>query len=111
MKKLICILTFAMVCSTSFEAQSAAKPITLKLEDRTTIHVGELAVVQIPKGRYNTPDGWKGSLVLVRKSARSMTFRAIKPGPCLIMFSPDVPDGHCISCATYRYFIDVVPGK
>jgi hypothetical protein len=50
-------------------------------------------------------------LARVRRSRRDVTFRAVRRGSGVIIISPDVPNGECISCATLRYFINVVPPK
>jgi hypothetical protein len=38
-------------------------------------------------------------------------YRASRLGPEVIVISPDVPNGECISCATLHYFINVVSQK
>ena len=38
-----------------------------------------------------------------------LVYRAVRPGPATIILSPDVPDGHCISCETLHYFVRVEP--
>jgi len=108
-------LLLAFGCLISSEARSADKPAPLTLEGRTTLRVGELAVLQIPlDGRYSHFDGNAGAgnvLVLVRRSRRTALYRAVRPGPGTIVIGPDVPRGECISCATLHYFINVVPQK
>ncbi len=116
MKKAVCILAFTLGCLISRDAQSAAKPIALVLEQRTTLHVGELAMLHIPSGRRYLhsmpPNGaWRDVLALVRRSRRDVTFRAVRPGKGVIILSPDVLSGECISCATIHYFVDVVSQK
>jgi hypothetical protein len=106
MNKVVCILVFTLGCLISRDAQSAAKPITLALEQRTTLQVGELAWLHIPSDRRylhsaggEGPNGaWRHVLALVRRSRRDVTFRAVRPGKGVIILSPDVPDGECISC-------------
>ena len=117
MKKVVCILAFTFACLISRDARSAAKPITLALEQRTTLHVGELVVLHMPSNIYRRylhsgPDGaWLDVLALVKRSGRDVTFRAVRPGKGVIIISPDVPDGECISCVTIHYFVDVVSQK
>jgi hypothetical protein len=87
--------------------------MTLALEQKTTLHVGELAVLHIPSGRRYLPlaNGARDVLALVERSGRDVTFRAIRPGKGVIIISPDVPNGECISCATLHYFIEVASQK
>ncbi len=111
----VCILLLALGCLISSDAWSADKPVLLTLEGRTTLHVGELAVLQIPlDGRYSHFDGNAGAgnvLVLVRRSRRTALYRAVRPGPGTIVIGPEGPKGECISCATFHYFMDVVTQK
>ena len=117
MKKMVCILTVTLGCLISRDAWSTAKPTTLVLEQRTTLHVGELAVLHIPSDIDNRflhsgPDGaWRDVLAVVKRSRRDVTFRAVRPGKGVIIMSPDLPDGACISCVTIHYFIEVVSQK
>jgi hypothetical protein len=111
----ICILALALGCLISSDVWSANKPTTLALEGNTTLHVGELAVLQIPPDRrYSHFDGNTGAgnvLVLARRSKGRMSYRAVHSGSGTIVIGPDVPKGECISCATLHYFITVVPQK
>ena len=88
--------------------------MTLALEQKTTLHVGELAVLQIPSDRRylrSANGAWRDVLALVKRSGRQVTFRAVRPGRGVIIISPDVPNGDCVSCATLHYFIEVVSQK
>ena len=109
------VLTLALGCLIPNNAWSADMPIPLTLEGRTTLRVGELAVLQIPPDRrYSHFDGNTGVgnvLVLVRRSRRTVLYRAVRPGSGTIVISPDVPRGKCISCATLHYFMNVVAQK
>jgi hypothetical protein len=117
MKKLVCILAFTFGSVISRDLRSAAKPITLASGQRTTLHVGELAVLHIPSSIYrrylhSRPDGvWLDVLALVKRSGRDVTFRAVRQGKGVIIISPDVPDGGCISCVAIHYFVEVVSQK
>jgi hypothetical protein len=108
-------VSLAFGCLISSAAWGANKPIPLTLEGRTTLHVGELAVLQIPPDRrYSHFDGNAGAgnvLVLVHRSRRTALYRAVRPGPGTIVIGPDGPKGECISCATLHYFMDVVAQK
>jgi hypothetical protein len=110
MRKMACILAVIIGCSNSSEVRSAPKPVTLALEQKTTLHVGESAVLRIPSDRRylrSANGAWRDVLALVKRSGRDVTFRAIRPGKGVITISPDVPNGECISCATLHYFIEV----
>jgi hypothetical protein len=114
MNKIACILAVTVGCLISRDARSAPKPITLALEQRTTLHVGELAVMHIPSDRryLHSADGaWRDVLALVKQSKRDVTFRAVRPGKGTIIISPDTKKGECVSCATLHYFIEVVAQK
>jgi len=115
MQRAVCILALALGCLISSSVWSAAKPITLILEQTTTVRVGDLAVLHIPSdSRYShsgAEGAWRDVLVRVRHSGHDVTFRAVRPGLGVIIISPNVPEGDCISCATLHYFIDVIPQK
>jgi hypothetical protein len=113
-EKIVCILVLAFGCLIPRHVLGADKPIRLALEHTTTLHVGERAVLHIPSDRryVRSADGaWRDLLVLANQSGRNLTFRAIRTGMGVIIISPDVPDGKCISCATLHYFITVVPQR
>ena|ERR1700730_6910551 len=111
MRKIACVL--ALTCVIASDVWSADKPTTLELEQMTTLHVGELALLQIPSERRYSRRGSVGIagevLVIVRRSRHSVLYRATKPGRATIVISPDTRNGQCISCATLHYFIIVVP--
>jgi hypothetical protein len=89
-------------------------------EDTTALQVGEVVVLHIPSDTHllgevpprsyqNSVNGaWFDVLALVKQSGRDVTFRAVHPGPGVIIISPDARDGECISCATLHYFVKVV---
>jgi hypothetical protein len=103
----------AFGCLISGEARSADKPAPLTLERRTTLRVGELAVLQIPADHIRSHfSGAGNALVLVRHSRRTAEYRAVRPGNETILLGPGVPQrDHCVSCATIHYFITVVAQK
>jgi hypothetical protein len=117
MKKMTCILAVTVGCSISSEVRSAPRPITLALEEKTTLHVGELAVLHMPSDiyrRYSHSErdrAWPDVLALVKRSGRDVTFRAVRAGKGVIIMSPEVPAGGCVSCVTIHYFIEVVSQK
>ena len=117
MKRAVWILALSLGCATSGCAtsnglRSAAKPITLAEDGQiTTLQIGEVAVLHIPSDRRYIPNGGWGDgsvLALIGRSGSDLTFRAVRTGPGVIIISPDVPDGQCISCATLHYFVKVV---
>jgi hypothetical protein len=107
------ILALTLSCSIPSNAQSADKPVALVLEKRTILHVGDFAELQIPSdSRYSKFSGEPGAgnvLAFVSRSESRVLYRAVNVGLGVIVISPDVPEGECISCATLRYFITVVP--
>lgn len=94
---------------------SADKPIPLALEGNTILHVGDLAVLEIPTDRrYSHFDGNTevgNALTLVHHSKSTTLYRAVRPGQETIVIGPEVPRGECISCGTLHYFITVVARK
>jgi hypothetical protein len=111
---MVCILALAFGCLIPSDVRGADKPIRLALEQTTTLHVGELAVLHIPSDRryvHSANGAWRDVLALVKQSGRDVTFRPVRQGLGVIIISPDVPDGECISCATLHYFIKIVPRK
>jgi hypothetical protein len=83
----------------------------MAFENTTTLRVGEVAVLHVPSDRrylHSVNGAWRDVLALVKQSERDVTFRAAREGSGVIIISPDVPDGECISCATLHYFVKVV---
>lgn len=88
------------------------KPQTiLAPEDTTTLHVGDLALLRIRSGgEYSRFPGSTGNaIILARRSGDTLIYRAVRPGPDVIVVSPKVSDHECLSCATVHYFVNVVP--
>jgi hypothetical protein len=109
----VCILLLACGGVISSDAWGADPRIPLTLDGRVTLHVGQLAVLQIPADRrYSHFDGNLGEagnvLMLVRRSRRTALYRAVRPGTGTIVMGPDVPKGECVSCVARHYFFDVV---
>lgn len=92
---------------------SADKPTPLALDERTTLRVGELAVLDIPQDRpYHRASGAGDALSLIRHSKRTNLYRAVRPGEQVIIIGPaDIPKGGCISCVARHYFVTVVANK
>ncbi len=114
-ERAVCILALAFGRMISSDVGSADTPIPLVLEQTTALQVGELAALHTPtETRYSRSGingAWRDVLVLVRRAKHGVTFRAVRPGWGVIIISPDVPNGECISCATIHYFIEVVSRK
>jgi hypothetical protein len=121
MQRAVWILALSLGCATQNGVRRADTPLTIMaLERTTTIQVGEVVVLYIPSDtrflgevpprRYqNSVNGaWFDVLALVKQSGRDVTFRAVRPGPGVIIISPDAQNGECISCATLHYFVKVV---
>src|SRR5258708_34167465 len=104
MQRVVCIFALALGCLISRDVRGADKPITLTLEENTPLHVGELAVLQTPSdsgySHFPANTGVGNVLALVRRSRRRVLYRAVRPGSGVIVISPDVPNGQCVSCAT-----------
>jgi hypothetical protein len=94
------------------DARSADAPLQIEAEHTTTLRVGQLAVLHVPADPIYVPSNingaWQDVLTRTRRSGRTVTFRAAQPGSGVIILSPNVPDGECISCRTLHYFIKVL---
>lgn len=91
-----------------------AGPVRLKLEQTTTLHIGQTAVLQLPEGFIRGAAA--GKVLAPLKEAwktdhRTYTYRAVRSGKeTIITFSPsEMKRLHCVSCVTDHYFITVVP--
>src|SRR5437879_4693600 len=110
MQRAVWILALSLGCATTNSLRRADQPLTMALENTTTLRVGEVAVLHIPSDRRYVPvaeGAWRDVLALVEQAGRDVTFRAVRQGPGVIIISPDVPAGECISCATLHYFVKV----
>ena len=115
MTKAFGFLTVVISLLVAGNARSADVPLQIEVEHTTTVRVGQLAVLQVPAGPLYAPSeingAWRDVLTRIRRSGRTVTFRAVRPGSGVIILSPNVPDGECISCRTLHYFIKVAPTK
>jgi hypothetical protein len=106
-------LTVVIALLGAGNARGADVPLQIEAEHTTTVHVGQLAVLQVPADPLYAPSeingAWRDVLTRIRRSGRTVTFRAVRAGSGVIILSPNVPDGECISCRTLHYFIRVVP--
>jgi len=110
MKPILLILALTVLSGVVREAD---EPITLAPEETTTLRVGETAVLHVPAdgSRFPPEITAEETLVQIRRSSRSVWYRAVRPGRDVIIIAPDVPDGHCVSCVTHHYFISVLSEK
>src|SRR5438132_6853819 len=111
MQKLVCGAVVAM-CAVCFASAASRAPVRLEAEEGATLHVGQTAVVQL-SASHRVSGGAGTTLVLVRQTRQRdrtvYVYRAVRTGNQVILVTPrDIPDGHCISCATEHYFITVV---
>jgi hypothetical protein len=83
--------------------------VKLILEERTTLDVGQFAVLTIPsKRRYTVSTAGDVLLPVPNKRKGRVVYRAVGPGPDTIVVTPiDMPAGGCVSCATRHYFVTV----
>jgi hypothetical protein len=107
----LCALLLASVSVLYSTVSAKEQYIKLALEDRTTLQVGQLAVLSIPSDHPYRINPAGEALELVRHSKSRAVFRAVHTGQETILLSPEVPKGECIACATHHYFITVAqPG-
>ena len=85
--------------------------VRLALEDRTTLQVGQLAVLPIPIDHQYSIDGAGNALEQIRHSKHTIVYRAARTGSQTIILTPEVANGECISCATRHYFVTIVAQK
>jgi hypothetical protein len=99
--------------SSTFAA--AAATVRLEPEQLATLHMNQVALMELPKTPPTSVIGSAGeSLVLVRRRTRRdktvFVYRAVQTGNHTLSVSPiKLPEGHCISCVTQHYFVTVVP--
>jgi hypothetical protein len=79
---------------------------------QVTLHVGELAVIEVPSDAQYSLGGPGNALILQErkehKGVTSYIYRALHAGDDTIVATPAKPgpDG-CISCVTVHYFVKV----
>ena len=85
------------------------KFVKLILEKRTTLDVGQFAVLTIPSKRRYSVSTAGGVLLPVRDKRKGrVVYRAVGPGLDTIVVTPmDITAGGCVSCATRHYFVTV----
>ena len=106
------LLAFIVGLLIASAARGADAPVQIEVEQTTTMHVGQLAVLQVPADPIYVPSeingAWRDVMTRIRRSGRTVTFRAVRPGSGVIILSPNVPGGACVSCKTLHYFIRVL---
>jgi hypothetical protein len=108
-------LAAALAASTLAAYAQPPAAVGLQPDQWATLHVNQLAVIDLPKTPPTSISGGAGeSLVLVRRRNRRnrtvFLYRAVQAGnQVFIVTSDHLPDGHCISCVTEHYFVTVVP--
>jgi hypothetical protein len=124
------VLTLLLIMPPS--QASAAGHVQLKLEERTTLHVGQIATLRLPSGRPYRVESAGDALVLIKPAgpagvtvqpvgtesivvvpsagAAVFIYRAAHPGDETIITVPSdhTPD-NCVDCVTQHYFVTVVP--
>jgi hypothetical protein len=102
----------AMVGAMCLACAGTLVSVRLQPEHPTTLHVGENVVVQVAE-REGVIGSAGSSLVLLKRThQRGVTiflYRAVKTGNHTLVVAPEhIPNGQCISCVTYHYFVTVV---
>jgi len=113
--------------------QAADGPVRLKLEERTTLRVGQIATLRMPSQRPCHISSAGDALALIKPanpagaaveqaggeavrvirstSAAVLVYRAVRPGEETIVVTPSKsPDG-CIDCAARHCFVTVLPAS
>ena len=86
--------------------------VQLQAEQPTTLHIGEIAAVQLLAPKSVIGSGGN-SLVLLKRTHEQGTavylYRAVRIGNHTLIVAPEGrKDGQCISCVTEHYFVRVV---
>jgi hypothetical protein len=107
---LILALVLGGLISTGAETERVLNTALIP-EQQTFLRVGDLAVLRIPSEHKYSIVRTGSVLVPIRRSQIGVIYRAVQPGQETILLSPHVPEEQCVSCATHRYFITVVPRR
>jgi hypothetical protein len=87
--------------------------VRLHPEEPATLHVGEVALVEIVQPYSMMGSAGDALLLTGTRNGRNKTvfvYRAVRTGNETLIAAPnDLPSGHCVSCVTQHYFISVVP--
>lgn len=94
------------------ELWAEAPAVPLKPEGRTTLHVGQVAVLHTPPNhQYGVTS--EGEAIVAVEQARnnkgSYFYRAVRPGYATLIVTPaDLKQGDCVSCVTQHFFVTVI---
>jgi hypothetical protein len=108
---IICLLVAISALPASSAQSDKDRYVTLVLEERTTLQVGQLALLSVPSDHRYAIDSEGSALMLVhgKRRGNQVVYRAVRPGLETIVLGPvDIPSGHRISCLTLHYFITVI---
>src|ERR1700730_5225061 len=110
-RMIICLLVALRALPANSAQSDKDLYVKLVLEERTTLQVGQLAMLSVPSDHRYAIDSEGSALVLVHGKRRrnQVVYRAVRPGLETIVVGPvDLPSGDCISCLTLHYFITVI---
>jgi hypothetical protein len=114
MQRAVILISALALATTLWNGTASGKVqyVTLALEERTTLRVGELARLQLPSERQYLISEAGNAVRSVRRSKNAVVYRAVRPGTETIVLSPaHLQPGECISCGTLHYFVSVVSRK
>jgi len=90
----------------------AASAVPLRLEERTILHVGQVAILHTQTNHRDVITS-EGDAIIPVEQARngaSYLYRAVRPGNAALLATPaDLKQGDCVSCVTRHYFVTVIP--
>jgi hypothetical protein len=107
-----CACLAAVGVVASYACGGAVASLRLKPEEPATLHVGQVAAVQMPPN-HSIVGSAGTSLVLMKQTQQEGTtvylYRAVASGNQTFVATPrePTPDG-CVSCVTFHYFVTVI---
>lgn len=90
---------------------STVNRVALLPEQRTTLHIGQIATLQMPAKREYVIEQTGKTLVESKRQGRNRTvvYRAAHAGNETIILTPvGLAESQCVSCDTRHYFVTVV---
>lgn len=110
--RVVQIVCLAMLLTPGLIWAGISTHIRLRLGGKTTLHVGQIAVLRLSSDHpYSVT--LKGDAVVSLKAAqseRTYSYRAVRAGTASLLVTPtDRKKGECIDCATRHCFLAVVP--
>lgn len=112
MRRAALLVSLTSILAVELWAGSAAR-IQLRLGEHTTLHVGQIAVLQTGSThKYDTK--LEGDAIApfddAQQDRNRHFYRAVHAGNATLLITPaDLKEGDCISCVTRHCFISVVP--